>query len=177
MKQELSSAYRLLMEACGVVAALLFGVIAVLVAIDVALRNLGGPAFPWIVEVSEYGLPLATFIAAPWVLYQGAHVRIEILLTALPRKFALVLECLGNLLGAGVCVLFLFYTHSIINEARGMGSMIMKTLIFPEWWSFLPFQFCNLLLGLEFVRRLFTANAYSARPVELEQVTKAGEGC
>ena len=55
-------AYHWLMHACGIGAALTIGVMALLVTFDVIARNTGLGSFPWVVEVSEYSLPLATFL-------------------------------------------------------------------------------------------------------------------
>ena len=57
--------YRFLMQACGALAAALIGVVVLLVSFDVVARNVGAFSLPWIVEVTEYALPLATFLAAP----------------------------------------------------------------------------------------------------------------
>ncbi len=76
--------YALLMNACGAVAALTFGLMSLLVCADVVLRNLGYDALSTSVEVTEYMLIIATFVAAPWVpgrsypyrraVQQSAHV-------------------------------------------------------------------------------------------------------
>ena len=44
--------YRMVMQACGVAAALLIGVIVLMVCYDVIGRNLGLKSLPWIVEVT-----------------------------------------------------------------------------------------------------------------------------
>ena len=77
----LGRAYRGLLRAGAVAAALLLGVLALLVTGDVLARNLGLGTLPWIIEVSEYSLPLATFLVAPWLLHRNEHVRLDVLLT------------------------------------------------------------------------------------------------
>ena len=67
------------MQACGVVAALLIGVSVLLVCYDVLGRNLSLESLPWIVEVTEYALPLITLFAAPWLLFRAEHVRLDLL--------------------------------------------------------------------------------------------------
>ncbi|MCW5622435.1 MAG: TRAP transporter small permease, partial [Burkholderiales bacterium] len=76
--------YQRLMQACGVLAALLLGSVVLLVSYDVIARNLGARSLPWIVEVTEYALPLATFLAAPWLMYRNQHIRLDLLGTILP---------------------------------------------------------------------------------------------
>jgi TRAP-type C4-dicarboxylate transport system permease small subunit len=150
----MSRAYIGLIRVCGIASALLLGVVAVLVAFDVAVRNLGLGTFPWIVEVSEYSLPLATFLIAPWLLHRGEHVRIDMVLTALPRPLARLVGRAADLLGLAISAVFLFYGIKVIRDSMGLGSLVIKTMVFPEWWLFLPVPFCFALLALEFARRL-----------------------
>src|SRR3989304_8023415 len=84
-------AYRGVLRAGAVVAALLLGARALLVTGDVVARNLGLGTLPWIIEVSEYSLPLATFLVAPWLLSRSEHVRLDTLITALPPAAGRVL--------------------------------------------------------------------------------------
>ena len=150
----LSTFYSFLMRACGVVAAVLFGIVALLVTMDVILRNLGFGTLPWIVEVSEYSLPVATFLTAPWLLYGNQHVRVEILLTALPRGTARWLDQLADLIGLAGSLTLAWYGLKVILDSRSIGSLIIKTLVFPEWWLFVPMPFGGALLAIEFLRRM-----------------------
>src|SRR6185369_221991 len=121
----LSNSYRLLMRACGVIAAVLFGIVALLVTLDVVLRNLGFGTLPWIVEVSEYSLPVATFLTAPWLLHGNQHVRVEILLTALPRWLARWLDQLADLIGLLGSATLAWYGLKVILDSRSIGSLII----------------------------------------------------
>ena len=60
---------------------------ALLVTGDVLGRNLGLGTLPWIVEASEYGLPLATFLIAPWLLARGSTSGVDALLSGRPRPW------------------------------------------------------------------------------------------
>jgi TRAP-type C4-dicarboxylate transport system permease small subunit len=152
------AAYNFLMQACGVLAALAIGTVALLVTGDVVARNLGLPFFPWVVEVSEYSLPLATFLAAPWLLYRNEHVRLDMLLGAVPRSAARLLDALADLVGIAVSLVFVWYGVRVIADSRALGSMVFKTLVFPEWWLFIPVPVCFALLAVEFVRRMLGAS-------------------
>lgn len=150
----LSFLYGLLMRACGVVAALLFGIVALLVTLDVILRNLGYGTLPWIVEISEYSLPVATFLTAPWLLHTNQHVRVEILVTSVPRAVARWLDQLADLVGLAGSLTLAWYGLKVILDSRAIGSLIIKTLVFPEWWLFVPLPLAGVLLAIEFIRRM-----------------------
>jgi TRAP-type transport system small permease protein len=144
--------YATLLKALAVIAAVLLGATAFAVTLDVVARNLGLGTLPWILEVSEYVLPLATFLVAPWLLYRNEHVRLDILLTAWPR-----LGHVTNVLGLAVCVVLVIYGVRTIQNSAAQGSMIFKSVVFPEWWLYLPVPICFALLTIEFVRRLALA--------------------
>lgn len=70
---------------------LLLAMMLIIVA-DVALRNLVIPGMPiglsWSNEVSELMLYLITMCVAPWLLRQGQHIRVDIVLQAVPPRMA-----------------------------------------------------------------------------------------
>lgn len=154
--------YHALMQACGGAAALALGLAALLVALDVVLRNLNAMALPWVVEVSEYSLPIATFLAAPWILYRNEHVRLDLLLTALPRGVARAVDRVADVAGLLICLVFLWFGVYVIIDSARHGSIVDKTLSFPEWWLYVPVPFCFALLSIEFVRRMLVADSINA---------------
>jgi TRAP-type C4-dicarboxylate transport system permease small subunit len=147
-------AYRGFLHACAVIAALLLGVTALFVTGDVVARNLGLGTLPWILEVSEYVLPLATFLVAPWLLARNEHVRLDVLLTALPQPLARALGRLADVLGLAVCIVFVVYGARAVASSAQQGSLVIKSIVFPEWWLYAPVPVCFALLAIEFVRRL-----------------------
>jgi TRAP-type C4-dicarboxylate transport system permease small subunit len=152
----LAAAYDRLLRALAQAAALLLGAVTLLVAGDVLARNVGLGTLPWVLEVSEYSLPLATFLVAPWLLHRSEHVRIDVLLTALPARAARALGRAGDLVGLGVCVVFAVYGGRAALASARQGSMVIKSVVFPEWWLYAPVVPCFALLAVEFVRRMAT---------------------
>jgi TRAP-type C4-dicarboxylate transport system permease small subunit len=147
-------AYRGLLEAGAAVAAVLFGAVALLVTADVVARNAGLGSIPWIIEVSEYSLPVATFLVAPWLLHRGEHIRLDNLVTALPAAAGRALEGLANAGGLAVCAVFIVYGVQAVASSARQGSLVIKAVVFPEWWLYAPVPACFALLAVEFVRRL-----------------------
>ena len=150
----LGQAYRRLLRAGAVTAALLLGLLALLVTADVLLRNVGLGTLPWILEVSEYGLPLATFLVAPWLLHRNEHVRLDALLAALPRRTARALDRFSDVVGLGVSAVFVVYGVRAVSSSALQGSLVIKSVVFPEWWLYAPVPVCFAFLAVEFVRRL-----------------------
>jgi TRAP-type mannitol/chloroaromatic compound transport system permease small subunit len=77
-----------------------------IIVADVALRNLAIPGLPqglaWSNEISELMLYLITMCVAPWLLRQGQHIRVDIMLQAIPPQLAWCLEWIGDLIGFGL---------------------------------------------------------------------------
>ncbi|HSD52843.1 MAG TPA: TRAP transporter small permease [Burkholderiales bacterium] len=155
--------YRGLLHACAVIASLLLGITALLVTGDVVARNLGLGTLPWILEASEYVLPLATFLVAPWLLARNEHVRLDVLLTASPTRLARALGRAGDLLGLAVCTVFVVYGARAIASSAQQGSLVIKSIVFPEWWLYAPVPVCFALLAVEFVRRILGHGALAGR--------------
>jgi TRAP-type C4-dicarboxylate transport system permease small subunit len=135
-------------------AAILLGAMALLVTLDVVLRNVGLGTVAWVNEVSEYSLPVATLLIAPWLLYRNQHVRLDVLLISLPRHAARLLEKLCDAIGIAICAVFIWYSVRLILDSARLGSMVVKTLAIPEWWQYALVPVCFSLLAVEFARRL-----------------------
>ncbi len=151
--------YARFLEGCAAAAALLLGAMALAVTLDVVARNVGLGAAPWILEVSEYCLPLATFLVAPWLLRRNEHVRLDALLRALAPGPARALDILANGLGLAISLVFVVYGVRAALDSARQGSMVLKSVVFPEWWLYAPVAACFALLAVEFVRRLVAREA------------------
>ena len=149
----LGRAYRGLLHAGAVAAALILGLLALLVTGDVLARNLGLGTLPWILEVSEYGLPLATFLVAPWLLHRNEHVRLDVLLTSLPHGVARALDRFSDAVGLAVSAIFVAYGARAVASSAQQGALVIKSVVFPEWWLYAPVPICFAFLAVEFVRR------------------------
>lgn len=151
----LPAVYALIMNSCGALAAVTFGLISLLIGADVIFRNLNINIIPASVEISEYMLMIATFIAAPWVLYRNEHIRVDVLLNAIPKSVTFLLELVSNLIGFLVTAILTWQSIIVLTDYYSQGSVVFKELIFPEWWLTLPLLIGSVLLSLEFVRRTY----------------------
>ena len=146
--------YERLIDLCGAAAGATVLLMTIGITLDVVVRALGLGAIEWMLEATEYALLVMTFLGAPWALREGAHVRVDVLVSALPRPVARVLDILVDLLGIGVsAVLMIWSVMATLASARS-SSMVYKVLVFPEWWLYALMAFSGLLLTLEFIRRL-----------------------
>jgi TRAP-type transport system small permease protein len=146
--------YRLILQVFAWTAGILLGAMALAVTFDVVARNLGLSNTGWVVELSEYSLPVATLLVAPWLLHRNEHVRLDALLVALPRRISLALERTADALGILICAVFVWFSVKLIFDSARLGSMVVKTLSIPEWWQYALVPLSFGLLAVEFIRRL-----------------------
>jgi TRAP-type C4-dicarboxylate transport system permease small subunit len=102
------------LDATGAAFGLVTGALIVLMAVEIAIRFFGIGSLSWLIEIAEYTLCGGTFLAAPWVLRCGGHVRIDILVTALPRRIGKRLEQFCDLLGCGISFPYTVLSLSVL---------------------------------------------------------------
>jgi len=154
----LEAAYGRLLEVFAYVAcALVFGM-TVMICADVLFRNVriipGVAGLAWSSEISEAMLYLLTMLTAPWLLRRGQHIRVDVLLRAVPKRLGWIFEWATDLVGFCCCLFIAWYGARAALASFKAGSMSIKTLITPEWWllSVLPVAF--LALSIEMVFRM-----------------------
>ena len=155
----------LALAGCGV----LFAMMLVICA-DVLLRNVrivpGVHGVSWANEVTEYALYLITMLTVPWLLRRGQHIRIDILLRAMPRRLAWYCEWASDLCAAACCLVIAFCGWKATAASMAIDSMVVKTLSLPEWWLLAPLQASFALLAIEMVFRMQRLHAGERGPRE-----------
>jgi TRAP-type transport system small permease protein len=160
----LEAAYGKLLDGFALVAcALVFGM-TLMICADVLLRNVriapGLAGLEWSNEISEAMLYLITMLTAPWLLRRGQHIRVDIVLRAVPKQVGWLMEWAVDVLGLTCCALIAWYSARAALASFQAGSVSIKTLVTPEWWllTALPLAFLALTLEMLFrMRRLAAA--------------------
>jgi len=147
-----------LIDALAVVASLLLLVMMLVICGDVFLRNVAVPGLPaglaWSNEISELLLYAITLLAAPWLLREGRHIRVDIVLRTLPARVAYACEWIADVLGLVACLWMVVYGSSATWKSQQSAALSIKTLVMPEWWFLVPLPVCFALLAIEFVFRM-----------------------
>ena len=65
-----------------------------------------------------------------------------------------VVDRVASLLGVVISAVMVWYAVRMLLDSREAGSLVMKALVFPEWWLFVPVPLGFALLGLECGRRV-----------------------
>ena len=156
--QKLESAYGRLLEFLALAGcALIFGM-TLMICADVFLRNVrivpGMVGLAWANEISEAMLYLITLLTAPWLMRKGQHIRVDIILRALPKRSAYACEWLADVLCLVSCLWLVVYGASAAWKSQQSAALSIKTLVMPEWWFLAPLPICFALLAVEFVFRM-----------------------
>lgn len=157
-------AYSRLLDWLGIAAGAVFGLIALATTFDVVRRGVAGQTVNGLADLVEYALFVSTFLAAPWLLRLNGHVQVDFLVGALPERLGRIARASGDVVGLGVCATLLVYSVRATYRSWSSGSVVLKTVIFPEWWLYAVIAVSMALLGLEFIRRLLLGHASAPPP-------------
>ncbi len=156
--ERFSALYGKLLTGLALVACLLLFLMTLMICADVLLRNValvpGLRGLAWSNEISETMLYLITMLTAPWILRRGQHIRVDIVLVAIPKQAAWYCEWVADALAFVCCVIMTAYGWSATSASFKSGSMAIKTLITPEWWALAPLPIAFALLAIEVLLRM-----------------------
>jgi TRAP-type transport system small permease protein len=158
----IEAGYGRALEVLALLGAALILAMTLMICADVLLRNLriipGVVGLEWSNELSEGMLYLITMLTAPWLLRRGQHIRVDIVLRAVPKPVGWCFEWIADALGLLCCAAIAYYAARAALASYRAGSMSIKTLVTPEWWllSALPLAFLLLAVEMAFrMRRLY----------------------
>jgi TRAP-type C4-dicarboxylate transport system permease small subunit len=134
--------------------AVLFAMMVIICA-DVALRNLRWGTLSWANEVCEYALYLMVFLAAPWLLRLGGHVRMDMVLKSIPPAAAWLIEWVVDIVCLVICATLALSGLKILLASHAQGNIVIKSIVFPEWWVLIPLPVTFTLLVIEFMFRMY----------------------
>jgi len=133
-------------------ATLLFVFITLAICAEVLMRYGLNAPIRWVVEISEYALLWITFLGAAWVLRQGGHVRVDIMLQYLSPRALRICGLFSSASGAFVTlVLFGFGVEATVS-AYLRGAFKPTGIDVPTWLVIIVIPVGAVLLFLRFAR-------------------------
>ena len=130
----------------------------IIICTDVLLRNVrlipDVHSVAWANEVTEYSLYLITMLTAPWLLRQAMHIRVDVLLRAIPPRLAWYCEWAADTLALACCLSIALYGVKAVFSSLAIGATVVKVLSIPEWWLLAPLPATFVLLALEMLFRM-----------------------
>lgn len=164
------ASFNRLLQLLASLVAVSIGLVTLLIPLNLFLLKFKLGSFSWLFSSVEYGLYFGVFAAAPWVLQQGAHVRVDLLSTNLTAVGAAHLNKFTNIFGAVVCMALVFYgSRSTLIEFIEQ-TMPDRDLQIANWIIILVFTVSFTLSAIEFLMRL-----RENRVLEIASVDKSAE--
>ncbi|OFZ90466.1 MAG: C4-dicarboxylate ABC transporter permease [Betaproteobacteria bacterium RBG_16_66_20] len=166
--QRLAELYGRLLAGLALAGCAVLLLMMLVICADVLLRNVrivpGMRGVPWANEVTEYALYFITMLTAPWLLRKGMHIRIDVLLRAIPRWMAWYCEWAVDLIALMCCALIAYYGVMAVLSSHAIGGMVVKVLSVPEWWLLAPLPATFALLAIEVLFRMLRLYAAERGP-------------
>jgi len=154
----LSAQFGRLLEVLAALGCALVFLMMLVICVDVLLRNVAllpsMRGLGWANDLTEASLYLTTMLAAPWLLRRGQHIRVDIVLRAIPKRAAWYCEWIADVLALACCLVMVAYGTRMTWASFKSGAMTIKTMITPEWWLLAPLPVTFLLLGVEVLFRM-----------------------
>lgn len=148
------------------------GLMAFLLPLNLLMIRLQMGGIWWLFESVEYALYAGVFLGAPWVLQQGAHVKVDVLTSALPKNAAAKLERVLDMAGVLLCLLLGYYGVLATISEYVDKTLPDKDLRIPNWIVLSVFAISFFLLAVEFLLRMRRAKEIVDK--EKSAVTEAG---
>ncbi len=157
--KRLEALYGRLLDGLAAFSGVLLFLVMLVICADVLLRNValvpGVHGVPAGSDLTEYGLYLMTMLAAPWLLRQGRHIRVDIVLRMIPKATAWYCEWVVDVVSFICCVVIAWYSAQAVLASHAAGNELIKMTTTPEWWSLVPIPVTFVLLSLEMLFRMY----------------------
>lgn len=171
----LTLGFERLTAALAAVAAVLTLAMSLWISYDVLARNLFGIGSPWFFDLSEYALVWITFLAAPWVLLQDRHVRIEILVDVLPLRLQRGIGIAVSLVAIVTCAVLAWRTGVAAIEYYDRNVMMPRIWRIPRIVPYCVIPIGSIMLTLAFCIRFVRYLSLADPEAEFRAAASAGQ--
>ena len=119
-------AYDRLIVVLALAASIMIAAVFVIIVVDVSMRTAGLRPPVFSSAVSEYMLIYMTMLAAPWLVRQRGHVRIDSFMTYLPAAARRTIERLLIVFCIGLCILATYLSARFAIDFWVKGTMDIR---------------------------------------------------
>ena len=139
---------------------------AFLVTLEVFLRKVFNFSIGGADEISGYAFGVATALSLSYALFERAHIRVDALLGAIPKKLHGLINLLGMILLIGFAAVIVSNVWSLVGDTLDNGSRSITPMRVPlaipqiPWligWMF--FVFSGALLCLVTLKRMMAGDS------------------
>jgi C4-dicarboxylate transporter DctQ subunit len=139
----------------------LVAVMTVVIVMQVIFRYVLKGSLPWSEELARYLMVWVTFVGASIGVKKGAHVGVEALVMALPKKAQTIAKYLGIIISVIFCIV-VFSAGLGILQKQIIGHQVSPAMRIPMWWAYAAVPVGAFLMAVRFIQLLFKNKAVSA---------------
>ena len=122
------------------------------VSIAVATRYFFNYPIGWVIEISSYILLYVTFLVAAWVLKEGGHVTIDIILNQLKSRTQSLINFITSIINAAVCLILTYSAGKVTLDLYKTNYFTPTELELPKWIINIIIVIGSLSLFIQFIR-------------------------
>lgn len=115
------------------IAAVSAAILAVILIVEVIGTSFFNWSQPWAVEYAIYLQCFVLFCGSGWTLRQGGHIRVAVLMQALPRRAAWCLDLCGSCFAMGVLGFAAWALWQQLIRTFDFGSTSFYPMATPLW--------------------------------------------
>lgn len=118
----------------------------------------------WVNCMVEFCLLWLTFFGATYVLRKEKHIEVDLFISGLSQRQALLLKIVTSFVGSAVCLVLTYYSAIVVwsNYLRGIN--VLKAMETPKSLVLFPIFVGSLLLSIQFVIRGVSLIKVFSRP-------------
>jgi len=136
-------------------ATLIFVAMTLVICAEVLMRYGFNSPISWVVEISEYALLWITFLGTAWVLRNGGHVRVDILLQYLSPAALRACGLVSSAGGALTTLVLFGFGVDATWSAYARHAFKPTGIDVPTWMILIVIPIGALLLFFRFARLFF----------------------
>ena len=136
--------------ASGAAAAVFLAGIAALITAQISAR-LMGMHLPASDDIAGWLMAASVFLALPYALTKGDHIRVTLLTGRLPSSWQHGFEILTGFVGVGLTAFMAYNALAFVYNSYALGDVAMGEIAVPMWIPQLPLAVGFLILFVAFV--------------------------
>lgn len=140
--------------ALAVIAGILLLAMALIVSYNVLMRYFIGKPPVWAIEMTEWILLYATFLAAAWILKVDGHVKIDVVVIRLSQKKQHILSVIICILGILTCGFLSYHGVKAVYSLYKREVLMMGMILMPKYILVAVIPLGILLSSIQFIRIL-----------------------
>ena len=87
-------------------------------------------------EFTELMMVCVVYLAVAWCTIQGAHMKVDILVSRLSPRVQAIIDSITYLMGLGIVIIILWQNilKALVVQEQGLYTMAYRVPLFPFYW-------------------------------------------